>query len=101
MGRNTAILTEIIKVLGDRIVDKEASLIQLEEHFMDRLIVDAGNTETVATFARRLRLRVAPDERQAILDYIASKGMVSINIDVVEEAVNSLLGEDRFIEPES
>ena len=99
MGRNTAIFTEIIKVLGDRIVDKEASLIQLEEHFMDRLIVDAGNTETVGDCARRLRLRVEPDERQAVLDFIAQKGMVGITIDHVEEAINELLGEDRFIEP--
>jgi hypothetical protein len=33
-------------------------------------------------------------------DYIASKGLVSVTVDVVEEAVNSRLGEDRFIEPE-
>jgi len=27
--------------------------------------------------------------------------MVGINLDVVEEAINSLLGEDRFQEPEN
>ena len=100
MGRNTPLLGEIIKVLGDHIADKGAVLIQLEEHFRDRLLVDAGNTETVDGCARRLRLRVEPDERQAVLDYIAQKGMVGITIDNVEDAVNSLLGEDRFIEPE-
>jgi hypothetical protein len=30
---------------------------------------------------------------------IAQKGMVGITVDVVEEAINELLGEDRLIEP--
>jgi len=34
-----------------------------------------------------------------MLDYIASKGLVRITIDHVEQAINSLLGEERFIEP--
>jgi hypothetical protein len=97
MGRNTPLLREIIEVLQ---LPHDA-LAHLERHFNHRLIVDAGNTSTIEAHAKTLRLRVAPDERQAVLDYIASKGMVGINIDVVEDAVNSLLGEDRFIEPES
>ena len=97
MGRNTNILGEIIEVLS---LTPE-HLARLEGHFDHRLILDAGNTQTVVDCARQLRLRVEADERHAVLDYIASKGMVGINIDVVEEAVNSLLGEDRFIEPES
>jgi hypothetical protein len=35
-----------------------------------------------------------------VLDYTAGKSLVSITVDVVEEAVNSLLDEDRFLEPE-
>ncbi len=95
MGRNTKILEEIIEVLQ---LPHDA-LAHLERHFNHRLIVDAGNTETVGDSARRLRLRVEPDERQGVLDYIASKGMVGITIDDVEDAINGLLGEDRFIEP--
>ncbi len=95
MGRNTKILEEIIEVLS---LPHDA-LVHLESHFDHRLILDAGNTETVGDCARRLRLRVEPEERQAVLDFIAQKGLVSISIDHVEDAVNSLLGEDRFIEP--
>jgi hypothetical protein len=96
MGRNTRILEEIVNVLS---LTPE-HLVHLERHFDHRLILDAGNTETVGDFARRLRLRVAPDERQLVLDYIASKRLCGINIGHVEEAINELLGEDRFIEPE-
>ena len=39
------------------------------------------------------------DERPLVLDYIASKAMISITLDNVEVAINELLGEDRFIEP--
>ncbi len=95
MGRNTEILEEIVNVLHL----PDDALVHLERHFDHRLILDAGNTQTVAHFARRLRLRVEPHELGAVLDYIAAKGMVAITIDHVEEAINSLLGEDRFIEP--
>ena len=97
MGRNMKILEELVNVLN---LPHDA-LVHLECHFDRRLIIDAGDVETLATFARRLRLRVEPDERQAVLDYIASKGMVGVTIDNVEEAINSLLGEDRFQEPEN
>jgi len=96
MGRNTNILGEIVEVLQ---LPHDA-LAHLERHFNDRLILDAGNTSTIEAHAKTLRLRVEPDERLAVLDYIAQKGMVAITIDHVEDAVNSLLGEDRFIEPE-
>ena len=95
MGRNTQILEEIVNVLH---LPHDA-LVHLERHFDHRLILDAGDVETLATFARRLRLRVEPDERQAVLDYIAQEGLVGITVDVVEDAINGLLGEDRFIEP--
>jgi len=96
MGRNAPLLSEIIEVLQ---LPHDA-LAHLERHFNDRLILDAGNTSTIEAHAKTLRLRVEPDERLAVLDYIAQKGMVAITIDHVEDAVNSLLGEDRFIEPE-
>ena len=48
---------------------------------------------------KQLRLRVEKEELPLVLDYIVSKGMCGVTNDHVEEAVNSLLGEDRFIEP--
>lgn len=96
MGRNTQILEEIINILSLR----PEHLAQLEHHFDQRLILDGGNVETISTHANHLRLRVENEELPLVLDYIAQKGLVSITVDVVEEAVNSLLGEDRFIEPE-
>jgi hypothetical protein len=95
MGRNTQILEEIVNVL--RL--SHLSLEVLEEHFKQRLLVDAGDVDTIITHAQHLRLRVEKDECGAVLDYLASKGMVSITIDHVEEAINTVYGEDRFIEP--
>lgn len=95
MGRNTQILEDIINVLH---LTPE-HLAHLEQHFSTRLIHDAGNVETVATFARRLRLRVETHELGAVLDYIQEKGMAAISLDDVEQAINEFLGEDRFIEP--
>jgi hypothetical protein len=97
MGRNTQILEEILKVLS---LPPE-HLVHLERHFEHRLIVDAGNVDVVADFAVQLRLRVASEELPLVLDYIASKGMVGVTIENVEEAINELLGEDRFQEPEN
>lgn len=96
MGRNTPILEEIVNVLS---LTPE-HLAQLERHFNTRLLVDVGNVDTIITHARHLRLRVEKEECPLVLDHIASKGMVSVTVDVVEQAVNELLGEDRFIEPE-
>jgi hypothetical protein len=96
MGRNTQILEEIADVLS---LTPE-HLVHLEHHFNDRLILDAGNVDTITTHAKHLRLRVTSEECPLVLDYIAANRMVMVTIDHVEEAVNSLLGEDRFIEPE-
>ena len=95
MGRNTQILEEIVNVLH---LPHDA-LVHLERHFDHRIIIDAGNVDVVAEFASQLRLRVTSEECPLVIDYIASKGMVGITIDNVEEAINGLLGEDRFIEP--
>jgi hypothetical protein len=96
MGRNTQILEEIINVLHLSNISLEV----LEEHFQDRLILDVGSVSVIEVHAKQLRLRVEKEELALVLDYIAQNGIVSITIDAVEEAVNSLLGEDRFIEPE-
>ena len=96
MGRNTSLLKEIGSVLS---LPPEA-LVSLEHHFSTRLILDAGNVDTIITHAKQLRLRVETDECPAVLDYIASKRLCGINIDVVEDAINERLGEDRFIEPD-
>jgi len=97
MGRNTNILEEIVNVLH---LPHDA-LVHLERHFDHRLIIDAGKVDNIEAHAKTLRLRVEKDERPLVLDYIATQGMVSITIDHVEEAINSLLGEDRFQEPEN
>lgn len=95
MGRNTQILEEIMNVL----YLTQEHLVHLERHFKDRLIVDAGNVNTIITHAKPLRLRVEKDECGAVLDYIQQQGMVGITIEHVEEAINRVYGEDRFIEP--
>jgi len=100
MGRNTPLLREIINVLADQVFNKEQALHDLERHFSTRLLVDAGNVNTIKSAAKQLRLRVEKEECPLVLDDIASKGMVMVTIDHVEESINSLLGEDRFIEPE-
>jgi len=95
MGRNTSLLKEIVNVLS---LSPDV-LEQLEHHFSARLILDAGSVNTIEVAAKQLRLRITREECFMVLDYIASKGMVSITVDCVEEAINELLGEDRFIEP--
>ena len=97
--RNTPVLREIIEVLSSDLDDAPHALDQLEAHFHDRLLVDAGNGATVSTYAEELRLLTTPEERPKVLDYIAERKMVVITIDVVENAINELLGQERFIEP--
>jgi hypothetical protein len=95
MGRNTQILEEILNLLS---LPPE-HLVQLERHFNHRLILDVGNIDTIMAHSSELRLRITREECPLILDYIARKGMCGITIDHVEQAINELLGEDRFIEP--
>ena len=97
MGRNTQILEHIINVLTPP--DKASALAQLEEHFKDRYLVDAGDVQFTASAAEQLRLNITTEECSMVLNYIASKAVVGITVDHVETAINSLLGEDRFIEP--
>jgi hypothetical protein len=99
--RNTPIFHAILTVLNKYIQPKgkKAARAQLERHFHDRLIVDAGDVEFVASAAEQLRLRVEKDELPLVLDYIGSKDMVGITVEHVETAINELLGENRFIEP--
>ena len=99
MGRNTPILQEIISTLTTELDDTEYALDSLEAHFHDRLLMDVGNVFTIGEHAEQLRLRITEDERSVVLDYIAEKQMVMVTIDVVEDAINELLGWDRFIEP--
>jgi hypothetical protein len=95
MGRNTQILEEILNVLS---LSPE-HLVHLERHFDHRLILDIGNTGTIMAHASQLRLRITQDECPLVLDYIAKKRLVGITIDTTEQAINELLGENRFIEP--
>lgn len=97
--RNTAILCEVVDVLYIGVDEQAEALIRLEHHFRDRLLVDVGDVSTVATYAEQLRLRITEDERPAVLDHIAEKQMVMVNIDVVEDAINERFGWNRFVEP--
>ena len=97
--RNTVVLCEIVDVLFVGVDEQTTALNRLEHHFRDRLLVDVGNVNTVAEYAEQLRLCVTEDERSVVLDYIAEKQMVMVNIDTVEDAINERFGWDRFIEP--
>ena len=99
MGRNTPILREIVDVLFTELDEQATALNRLEHHFHDRLLVDAGNVAVVGEYAEQLRLNITEDERATVLDYIAEQKIVVVTIDIVETAINELLGWDRFIEP--
>ena len=99
MGRTAPILQEITDILFTELDDQATALNRLEHHFRDRLLVDAGNVAVVGQYAEQLRLRITDDERATVLDYIGQQKMVIVTIDIVETAINELLGQDRFIEP--
>jgi len=89
--RNTAVLERIIKALGDT---APHTLARLEDEFKDSLLVVAGDTNTVARDAEKLRLAITTEECAVVLDHLD----VEITIDDTEEAINSLFP-DRFQEP--
>jgi predicted lipase len=97
--RNAPVLREIIDVLFTNVGEQASALNRLEHHFSHRLLADVGDISTVGQYAEQLRLRITEDERSVVLDYIAEQKMVVVTIDVVENAINSLLGWDRFVEP--
>ncbi len=98
MGRNTALLQEIVGVLDTELDDPGHAFDCLESHFHTRLLVDAGNVASVGSYAEQLRLQITDDERSAVLDHIAEQKMVMVTVDHTEMAINELF-EDRFIEP--
>ena len=97
--RNNAVLREVVDILFTEVDDQATALAKLEHHFRNRLLVDAGDVATVGTYADELRLRITEDERPIVLDYVAEKQLVMVNIDVVEDTINERFGWDRFIEP--
>lgn len=96
---NALVLREIIDVLFTDLDGQATAFKRLENHFQERLLIDVGNVNTVGVYAEQLRLSITEDERSTVLDYIGEQGMVIITIDVVDAAINTLLGIDRFIEP--
>ena len=97
--RNKPVLRTIVDVLFTEMDEQATASNRLENHFQDRLLVDAGNVATVGEYAAQLRLRISEDERATVLDYIAERKMVAVTIDIVETAINERFGWDRFIEP--
>ena len=90
--RNTPVLERIVKALGDTAPpDAQA---RLEKEFASSLVVVAGDVNTVARDAEKLRLAITTNECAVVLDYLD----VEITIDDTEEAINSLFPE-RFVEP--
>lgn len=98
MGRNTALLQEIVTTLDTELDDPDYALDALENHFHHRLLVDVGNVALVAANATQLRLSVIEEECSKVLDEIAATNVVSITVDHVEQVVWDLFG-NRFIEP--
>ena len=96
--RNTSVLNQIIEALGDLLISSPHALARLERHFETSLIVVAGDVQTVAAHAEKLRLAVITSECGVVLDFIAQRKNARISIDHVEDAINTLF-EDRFIEP--
>jgi hypothetical protein len=96
--RNTGLLVEVLSIIDHLISDHDTALATLENHFQDRYILDAGDVNDVAAFATELRLDITEGERGTVLDYIATQGMVGLDIDIVENAINERF-DDRFIEP--
>ena len=92
--RNQSIVEEIAYVLNDSYAENI-----LINNFKLRLIVDAGSVDDVAQYAEKLRLKITEAECSQVLDHIAEKAMVSITIENVDEAINTLF-KHRFIEPE-
>jgi hypothetical protein len=90
--RNTAVLERIVKALG--VTASHDALATLEEEFKDSLLVVAGDVNTVARNAEKLRLAITTQECAVVLDHLD----VEITIDDTEEAINSLFP-DRFQEP--
>jgi len=89
--RNTAVLERIVKALGE---SAPHTLARLEDEFKDSLLVVAGDVNTVARDAEKLRLAITTEECSVVLDHLD----VEISIDDTDEAINSLFP-DRFQEP--
>src|SRR4051812_25242074 len=93
--RNTGILSNIVDTLGDQLKAPEKALAQLEEHFESKLLIVAGDVQTVARYADTLRLAITTPESAQVLDYIGNHALAGITIDQVEEVINALFP-DRF-----
>ena len=98
MARNTPILKEIVTTLDTQLDDPAYALDQLESHFHERLLMNVGDVNTVATYAEQLRLNISQEECSLVLDYVAEQKVVHVTVDNVETVVWDLFG-NRFIEP--
>jgi hypothetical protein len=97
-SRNTGILTIIIENLGALVINPADALARLESRFNDQLLIVAGDTQQVASFAEELRLAISTPESATVLDYIGTEALAGVTIEHVEEAINTLFP-GRFIEP--
>jgi hypothetical protein len=94
-SRNTEVLQRMLQVLN---IEEPHALARLEIFFKDGLLLVAGTETDVAQRAEHLRLAIIEEERGPVLDYIQQHRLAHINIDHVEEAINTLYP-DRFVEP--
>lgn len=97
-SRNTGLLQEIVRTLGDQVSDPRTALARLEEHFGEKLLTVAGDTDSIDQQAQELRLAITTHEASQVLDYIAEKNLARISIETTEEVINALFP-DRFVEP--
>jgi hypothetical protein len=97
-SRNTAILNEILDVLGSNLISPLGALAELEEHFKDKLVMVAGDVQLVEQQAQELRLAITTAEAHQVLNYIAAQKLIGIPIETTDEVIN-LLFPDRFQEP--
>jgi hypothetical protein len=96
--RNTPVLTRIVDALGDLVSSPADALTRLEQHFENDLLLSVGNVKMVEQHAEKLRLAIITTEAAQVLDHIGQTAVVTITIDYVEDAINTLF-DDRFIEP--
>jgi F420-0:gamma-glutamyl ligase len=96
--RNTGLLAKIVESLGDLVQNPTDALVRLEEHFKEKLLIVASDTQTIDQQAQQLRLAITTEEGGRVLDYIGEHNLAGVPIETTDEVINALFP-DRFQEP--